>query len=198
MQDAPWTRSAQLCIVGGQCAAGWGSCREAAHPRVAQPGVSRNRLSLSHRGRKRLLQSTFLPRPRGYPEAGCAQHRCPMTASAYLSAPSVLTAASQQRSGPTAATAPSAPVNATLEPPRPPPLPIWQLQVRRHSQRLGVWRTTPHAIHSGPRVRWSALPSSVLAGTSTEHTKCRVHGCSIAAAHAGVRHTLRRAPNPAQ
>lgn len=40
-----------------------------------------------------------------------------------------------------------------------------------------------------------ALPSSVLAGTSTEPTQCRVHGCSIAA-HAGVRHNLRRAPNP--
>lgn len=49
--------------------------------------------------------------------------------------------------------APFALVNATLEPPRPLPLPILQLQVRRHSQRRAVWRTTPHATHSRPRVR---------------------------------------------
>ena len=186
VQDAPWTRSARLRIVGGQCAAGWGLRREAAHPRAMAGESAGESVSLAH------LRLLLLPRPRGYPEAGCAQHRCPMTASASLSAPSVLTAASQQRSGPTAATAPFALVHATLEPPRP----ILQLQVRRHSQRRAVWRTTPHAIHSTPTVRWSALPSSVLAGTSTERTQCRVHGCSIAAAHAGVRHTLWRAPDP--
>ena len=75
--------------------------------------------------------------PRGYPEAACGHSDAYMTTSTDCSS-SVLTAASEQRSGPADASAPFALVNATLEPPRPLPLPILQLQVRRHSQRRAV------------------------------------------------------------
>ena len=52
VQDAPRTRSARLCIVGGRCAAGWGLRREAAHQRaMAERGGEsgeRGVVSLAH------------------------------------------------------------------------------------------------------------------------------------------------------
>ena len=88
-------------------------------------------------------------------------------ASALYSTPSVPSEASDQRSGPGVA-APLAPVDATLEPSNPPPPPV--LQVRRHSQRRDVWRTShasppvlpwmrPAALVALAHRHWSPLPS---------------------------------------
>ena len=89
-------------------------------------------------------------------------------ASALYSTPSVPSEAPDQRSGPGVAAAPLAPVDATLEPSNPPPPPV--LQVRRHSQRRDVWRTShasppvlpwmrPAALVALAHRHWSPLPS---------------------------------------
>lgn len=123
---------------GTECMRGYGTrhgcglrgCASlAAHPRRERNGASGGWASapagllLAARAEALFRSTKFLTggsQPRGYPEAGCAPHRCQMAASTSLSALSVLTPASQQRSGPTAATAPFALVNASLAPARGP------------------------------------------------------------------------------